>query len=221
VQRVALRNPDGSFVPANPAFPVQGANGQCVSNCWNIPIPYQQLVTPGGDLALTGNLEYRITIAGPVAIAPFVDVGTDPILRVSQLQINQSQYDSLLSTYFGCPVLTPAFGCDINYAVQGKTLGISQLLRPVPGTNWVPRMSTGLELQMMLPVVNAPFRIYYAYNALRLNSSASPPIKLTPSMFPDSGAGIYTYEQAFDSLSSSYTLREPRKTFRFTVATTF
>ena len=148
---------------------------------------------------MTGNLEYRITIAGPVAIAPFVDVGTDPILRVSQLQINQSQYDSLLSTYFGCPVLTPAYGCDINYAVQGKTLGISQLLRPVPGTNWVPRMSTGLELQMMLPVVNAPFRIYYAYNALRLNSSASPPIKLTPSMFPNSGAGIYTYQQAFDT----------------------
>ena len=74
---------------------------------------------------------------------------------------------------------------------------------------------------MMLPVINAPFRIYYAYNALRLDSSASPPIKLTPSMFPNSGAGIYTYSQAFDTLSSPYTLREPRKTFRFTVATTF
>jgi outer membrane protein insertion porin family len=222
VQSVSLRNPDGSFVPANPAYPVQrGSTGACVANCWNIPIPYQQLTTPGGDLALTGNLEYRITIAGPVAIAPFVDVGTDPILRTSQLQINQSQYDSLLSTYFGCPVLTPAFGCNTQYAVQGSTLGISQYLRPVPGTNWVPRMSTGLELQMMLPVINAPFRIYYAYNALRLNSSAVPPIKITPSMFPNSGAGIYTYQTTIDTLSSPYTLREPRKTFRFTVATTF
>jgi outer membrane protein insertion porin family len=231
VQTVSLRNPDGSFVPANPAYPVQrSASGACVANCWNIPIPFQQLVTPGGDLALTGNLEYRITIAGPVAIAPFVDVGTDPILRTSQLQINQSQYDSLLSTFFGCPVLTAGYGCNVNYAIQGQTLGISQLLRPVPGTNWVPRMSTGLELQMMLPVINAPFRIYYAYNALRLNTTASPPIKILRSMFPCPGGGVpcqaegagdYTFQQAFDTLSSPYTLREPRKTFRFTVATTF
>lgn len=221
VQTISLRNPDGSFVPANPAFPVQSSSGRCVANCWNIPIPYQQLVTPGGDLALNGNLEYRVTIAGPVALAPFVDVGTDPILRTSQLQINPTQYNNLLSQYFGCPVLTPAFGCDINYAVQGQTLGISQYLKPVQGTNWVPRMSTGLELQMMLPIINAPFRIYYAYNALRLNSSAVAPIKITPSMFPNSGAGVYTYQTTIDTLSSPYTLREPRKTFRFTVATTF
>ncbi len=109
----------------------------------------------------------------------------------------------------------------IYYAVQGDTLGISQYLKPVSGTNWVPRMSTGLELQMMLPIINAPFRIYYAYNALRLNSSAVPPIKITPGMFPNSGAGVYTYQTTIDTLSSPYTLREPRKTFRFTVATTF
>ena len=218
VQTISLRNPDGSFVPANPAFPVQrSSNGACIGNCWNIPIPFQQLVTPGGDLALTGNLEYRITIAGPVALAPFVDIGTDPILRKSQLEINQTQYDSLLSTYFGCPQLTPAYGC----AGGQRLTTFSQFLAPVPGTNWVPNMSTGLELQMMLPVINAPFRIYYAYNALRLNTSARAPIKITPSMFPNSGAGVYTYENTVDTLSSPYTLREPRKTFRFTVATTF
>ena len=221
VQTVALRNRDGSFVPANPAYPVQFSGNSCVSNCWNIPIPYQQLTTPGGDLAMNGNLEYRITIAGPVALAPFVDFGTDPILRTSQLQINPTQYNNLLSQYFGCPVLTAAFGCNINYQVQGQTLGISQYLHPVPGTNWVPRMSTGLELQMMLPVINAPFRIYYAYNAMRLNTSANPPIAITPSMFPNSGAGVYTFETTHDTLASPYTLREPRKTFRFSVATTF
>ncbi len=230
VQSVALRSPDGSYVPANPAYPVQVSGSNCVANCWNIPIPYQQLVTPGGDFALNGNVEYRITIAGPVALAPFVDIGTDSILRDSQLQLNPTQYNSLISTYFGCPVLTAAFGCDNTYSVQGKTLGISQLLRPVAGTNWVPRMSTGLELQMMLPVINAPFRIYYAYNALRLDSSASPPIKISRSMFPCPGGGVpcvaqgagdFTFQQTFNTLSSPYTLREPRKTFRFTVATTF
>ena len=34
-----------------------------------------------------------------------------------------------------------------------------------PGTQNI-RASTGLELQVMMPVVNAPFRLYYAYNPL-------------------------------------------------------
>ncbi len=217
-QNVALRNPDGTFVPANPRFPVlAGSNGACVSNCWSIPVLYEQLVTPGGDLSLHGNVEYRITIAGPVAIAPFVDVGVDPILRDSQLQINPTQFQTLQSTLFGCPALSTAYAC------QGGTIikGISQNLVPVPNTNWVPRMSTGIELQTMLPVVNAPFRIYYAYNALRLNGSASPPVPITRDMFPAGAAGLYTYETTLSTLGSRFTLLEPRKTFRFTVATTF
>jgi len=238
VQTVSLRNPDGTFVPANPNYPpvLNAAGTACVANCYNIPIPFSQPVTPGGDLALNGNLEYRYTIAGPVAIAPFVDAGTVSILRTSQLQINPIQYENLLSTYFGCPVPTPGYTCDINYATRLTSAQIPQDLRPVPGTNWVPRMSTGLELQVMLPVINAPFRIYYAYNAMRLHGTASAPIAITRQMFPgapslcfppnsptcvDVGAGNYTYELTKDSLSSSYTLMEPRKTFRFTVATTF
>ena len=91
-------------------------------------------------------------------------------------------------------------------------------------------MSTGIELQTMLPVVNAPFRIYYAYNALRLNSTASPPIQITRDMFPcptlgpcvdPRAAGDYTYDLTKSTLGSNYTLREPRKTIRFSVATTF
>jgi outer membrane protein insertion porin family len=228
-QNIALRNPDGTFVPANPALPI-GVNstGQCASNCYNIPLPFQQLVTPGGDLSLSGNLEYRITIAGPVALAPFVDMGVNPILRTSELQIASGQYDQLLSTYFGCPQLPPPY----NNCQGGTRLSFSQYLHPVPGTNWVPRMSTGLELQMMLPVINAPFRVYWAYNAMRLNSSTTPPVPITRSMFPGynctagqpdcyPAAGDYTYSLAQSTLGPNYTLREPRKTFRFSVATTF
>ena len=217
-QSVPLRNPDGSFVPANPRFPVSVAStGACVSNCWNIPVPYQQLVTPGGDLSLHGNLEYRITIAGPVAIAPFADLGIDPILRTSQLQINPIQYNTLINTQFGCPTLTSAYSC-----AGGQTdRSFSKNLIPVPGTNWVPRLSTGIELQTMLPVVNAPFRIYYAYNALRLDGSAAPPVPITRDMFPANAAGLYSYNTTLSTLGSSYRLLEPRKTFRFSVATTF
>jgi outer membrane protein insertion porin family len=185
-------------------------------------------VTPGGDLSLNGNVEYRITIAGPVAIAPFVDMGVDPILRRSQLQINPVQYDTLISTLYGCPNLNSAYACTGGQRLSPNTF--SPNLGPVPGTNWVLRMSTGLELQTMLPVVNAPFRIYYAYNALRLDSSASPPIQITRDMFPagppancsnPEGAGNYTYCLTRSTLGSNFTLLEPRKTFRFSVATTF
>jgi outer membrane protein insertion porin family len=40
-------------------------------------------------------------------------------------------------------------------------------------------------------------------------------------MFPAGAAGDYTYAQAISIYQPGYLLREPRKTFRFTVATTF
>jgi outer membrane protein insertion porin family len=103
--------------------------------------------------------------------------------------------------------------------VGGEQTHFDGILRPVPGTNWVPRMSTGLELQVMLPVINAPFRIYWAYNPLRLDTGAEAPVKVTREMFPAGAAGDFTYQRAVGA--QSYTLREPRKTFRFSVATTF
>ncbi len=220
VQTISLRNPDLSYVPKNPKRPVfTDANGRCVpiQDCWNIPVPFEQLVTPGGDLSLNGNLEYRITIAGPVALAPFVDIGVAPIIRTSQLQIGSVQFNELLNSSFGCPTLDPS----LTTCTNSVKLPFSQYLKPVPGTNWVPRMSTGLELQMMLPVVNAPFRVYWAYNPLRLNSSTNPPVPITRSMFPPGAAGDFSFQQTLDTLGPNYTLREPRKTFRFSVATTF
>ncbi|HZP63770.1 MAG TPA: outer membrane protein assembly factor BamA [Terriglobales bacterium] len=203
-----LRNPDGSLVPKNPANPLQGT--------YTIPIPVNQIVFPGGDFSATGNVEYRITIAGPVALAPFMDVGVEPILRPSQLKISTTQLDLLNSAVFGCPSLDIGLNC-----TGGVKEAFSQYLKPLSGTNWVPRMSTGLELQVFLPVINAPFRIYWAYNPLRLDEVASSPIPITRSMFPAGAAGDYTYQISKNAYGPPYQLREPKKTFRFTVATTF
>ena len=203
-----LRNPDGSVVPKNPANPLQGN--------YTIPIPVNQIVFPGGDLSVTGNVEYRITIAGPVALAPFVDTGIEPILRDSQLKISNTQLDLLNGTVFGCPALDIGLNC-----IGGVKQTFSQFLKPLSGTNWVPRMSTGLELQVFLPVINAPFRIYWAYNPLRLDEIANSPIPITRSMFPPGAAGDYTFQVSKNAFGPPYLLREPRKTFRFTVATTF
>jgi len=207
---ITLTNPDGTPVLKNPSNPRQGA--------WTVPIPVDQIVFPGGDLSVFTNLEYRITIAGPVAIAPFVDSGIDPVVRRSQLQIATQQYDQVISTYFGCPQLDAGYNC-----LGGARLNPppSDYLQVLGQTNWRPRADAGLELQMFLPVVNAPFRIYWAYNFLRLDNPATPPIPVTRGMFPPGAAGDYTYRQALNVYSPSFLLREPRKTFRFTVATTF
>ena len=95
----------------------------------------------------------------------------------------------------------------------------------MPGTNFVPRMSNGAELQVILPIVNAPFRLYYAYNPLRLFENVNQQLAVSNAtfriLFPNYGAGLYSYQQALQLYGPSYTLREPRKTFRLTVSTTF
>ncbi|HEX4784235.1 MAG TPA: outer membrane protein assembly factor BamA [Candidatus Sulfotelmatobacter sp.] len=210
---ITLTNPDGTPVPKNPLNPRLGN--------WTIPIPVDQIVFPGGDLSVFGNLEYRITIAGPVAIVPFVDSGIDSVIRPSQLQIATVQYDQVISTYFGCPVLDAGYNCQGGNTLAQLGKLPSQNLQILSSTNWRPRMSMGLELQMFLPVVNAPFRIYWAYNPVRLDQMANPPIPITRAMFPPGAAGDYTYHLAVNTYAPSFQLREPRKTFRFTVATTF
>ncbi len=217
---IVLRNRDNSTIPVVKSLPCNPSLPSPQSNCTTVPIPIDQITFPGGDLSLITNLEYRITIYGPVALAPFLDTGIDPIVRPSQLEIAQVQYQGVISTPFGCPALdsTTANGCAAGTLLNPLP---SRDLKVLGSTDWRPRMSTGLELQMFLPVINAPFRIYWAYNPLRLNSQANPPIPITREMFPVGAAGDYTYHLAVNTYSPSFQLREPRKTFRFTVATTF
>ncbi|MGB7553710.1 MAG: outer membrane protein assembly factor BamA [Candidatus Korobacteraceae bacterium] len=205
---IPLQNPDGSVVPLDPSNPRRGA--------YNITIPVQQIIFPGGDTNLVNNVEYRVPIVGPVTVAVFVDTGFDFISNDSQLRIAGPQVSTLQTTIFGCPSLTASFTC-----AGGSTIPFNAELKPVSGTNYQPRMSTGLELQVIMPVVNAPFRVYYAYNPLRIDETVNSPTPITRSMFPAGAAGDYTFAQATSIYQPSYLLREPRKTFRFTVATTF
>jgi outer membrane protein insertion porin family len=205
---IPLQNPDGTTVPLDPSNPRRGAYG--------ITIPVEQIIFPGGDTNLVNNLEYRIPIIGPVTVAAFVDTGFDLISNQSQLRVAGTQFNLLQTTVFGCPSLTSTFTC-----AGGSTIPFSAELKPVSGTNYQPRMSTGLELQVIMPVVNAPFRIYYAYNPLRIDETIVSPSPITRAMFPPGAAGDFTYAQAVSTYQPGYRLREPRKTFRFTVATTF
>jgi outer membrane protein insertion porin family len=70
-------------------------------------------------------------------------------------------------------------------------------------------------------VQRVPHNSPWAYNPLRVDTTVNAPIPITRSMFPLGAAGDYTFQLARNSFPPPYQLREPRKTFRFTVATTF
>ena len=206
-----LTNPDGTTVPRDPTNPALG-NVQ-------IPLPIYRLASVGGDTSFTANLEYRIPIVSQVTFAFFTDFGMTFDALPGQLRQSVAGQAAISSPLYGCPQF-----------VNGACFGGTQVLFPaqlstVPGTNYVPRMSNGAELQVILPIVNAPFRLYYAYNPLRLYESI--PQKLATDaatfrgFFPNSGAGEFTYQEAIQLYGANYQLREPRKTFRLTVSTTF
>jgi outer membrane protein insertion porin family len=207
VQNFPLTNPDGSPVPVDPSNPRRGNI--------TVPIPVNNITLPGGDTQFVTNIEYRIHVVGPVTLAPFMDTGMDFVVRDSQLKIASDALTQLNSTVFGCPAI-------VNFQCAGGAgIPINGDLKPVAGTNYVPRMSTGLELQVLLPIVQQPFRVYYAYNPLTLNTLVHSPSPITRSMFPPGGAGDFSFQQAIATLAPDFRLQEPRKTFRFTVSTTF
>jgi outer membrane protein insertion porin family len=194
-------------VPLDPTNPLKGTV--------QVPVPIGRIISPGGDTNITSNVEYRVPIVGPVTLAAFVDTGMNFVARGSQLKISQQQIDFLNSINYGCP------NFDINGCVGASPRTFSRELKVIPGTNYVPRMSTGLELQVILPIVNAPFRIYYAYNPLILDKTIPTESFITREMFPATDAGLFTFQRAAAQLAPTYRFKEPRKTFRFTVSTTF
>jgi outer membrane protein insertion porin family len=210
---VPLTDPDGNVVPLNPNNARFGA--------YTITVPISRLVYPGGDTSLVSNVEYRIPIVGPVTFAFFADTGMNMAIRQSQLRLSDQQVNQLDATPFGCPSVSPGNPTTPPACLGTQFLKFSQNLKPVSGTNYAVRMSTGAELQVILPVVNAPFRIFYAYNPLRVNTPAPAPDRLTRDMFPAGAAGEFTYLNTIAQFNPSYRIRDPRKTFRFTVATTF
>jgi outer membrane protein insertion porin family len=206
-QNITLTNPDGSPVPIDP-------NNFTLGNI-TIPIPIYRPVSVGGDVKFTSNLEYRIPLGGPVSFAIFDDFDINSVVRQSQLRQSVEGADQLNSPLYGCTAY-------FNGACQGgQAIKFINLIRPIDGTNSVPRMSLGGEISAMLPIVNAPFRLYYAYNVLRLFENVQGESLITRSMFPAGGAGDFTYAEAISAYDSLLHFREPRKTFRLSVSTTF
>ena len=206
-QNITLTNPDGTAVPIDPTNFTLG----------NIPIPLPiyRPVSVGGDVKFTGTIEYRIPIAGPVGFALFNDFDITSVIRQSQLRQSVEGSDQLNSPLYGCTAY-------FNGSCQGgQSIKFINLIRPIHGTNVVPRDSIGGELSAFLPIVNAPVRVYYAYNLARLFENVQGESLITRSMFPAGGAGDFTYQNSISAFASLLHFREPKKTFRLSVSTTF
>jgi hypothetical protein len=186
-----------------------------------ISVPTLQFIPtrPGGDLKAVSNLEYRIPIAGPVEFDLFHDFGINGILRQSQLNLDPSAVALLHEQFPNAPT------------------------RPtiVPGTNFTPHTSVGVQLVIQLPIIGAPVRIYYAYNYLRVRNAILPPLgeypcqdattSCTYSGFGTLPQGVLNSQirpelnlimqsnQASQRIPAS--LLEPSHTLNFTVSRTF
>jgi outer membrane protein insertion porin family len=216
ITSVPLTNPGGGLVPADPNNPRAGS--------WNVPVPITRLIYPGGDTSLVSNIEYRIPVVGPVTFAIFDDAGMNMAVRASQLRLSDELTSQLDNAPYGCPNPPKVTDQDGHLAVTctgTQFLKFGQQITPLAHTNYQIRMSTGVELQVVLPVVNAPFRLYYAYNPLRVDTYAPSQNRITRDMFPPGAAGDYTFATTVAKFNPPYQIREPRKTLRFTVATTF
>ncbi|MGI8746232.1 MAG: outer membrane protein assembly factor BamA [Bryobacteraceae bacterium] len=188
---VNVLNPDGS-----PRQQKSIVNGVPTFSNVTMQIPIYQLVFPGGDTNVVTNFEYRIPIFGPVTLAAFIDAGIDKLSVPSQLKLNPGRVDQLNGTF--------------------PQAGFSGRAVIAPGTQKI-RSSTGLELQVLMPVVNAPFRLYWAYNPTLYRGYLQPPIVADRSFFPNQA----TFNGAVSSFGNPIPFFEKHSTFRFSIGRTF
>jgi outer membrane protein insertion porin family len=190
-------------------YPSQGA--------FSVPVVAYTITFPGADLQSVANLEYRIPIAGPVGMTLFNDIGTDGILNKNALKLDPTGVE--------------------NINQQFPLVNQNQQLQIAPGTNFKVRDSTGIEFNINIPIVQAPFRIYYAYNPLRLHKTIIAPydkinlqtlyttcqsLGLINPLHPNQCDPSVLYQvQPVLQNPGRLNYFEPLTTFRFTVSRTF
>jgi outer membrane protein insertion porin family len=200
--------------------------GQPTPRTISVPVLGYTISFPGGDTQAYGNLEYRIPIVGPVQAVLFFDGGTTGIFRKNALRLDPTGFGNLQTQFPEATTLA----------------GLKQQLSIAPGTNFRPRASTGIEFVVQLPIIQAPFRIYYAYNINRLHSQiAAPADFINPSEYCDKiGPNCPQLGLLPSTLPPDVWLNqikptilqlqnnpgrlnyfEPLRTFRFTVSRTF
>ena len=192
---VSVCNRDNNGNPITGTTQTGASTGSCGSTT---SFPINSPIFPGGDTEAIFNFEYRVPIVGSTAsIAYFIDAGEDMALYPNQLKLTPTALSSIESNYSYFPIPSE--------------------LKPIAVTNYRPRSSTGLDLQVLLPIVNAPIHIFYGYNWLRVNEQITPPQNLPPeTLFPN----VATYLDALRNFLP-FQLKERSGRIGFTVQRTF
>ena len=214
-----------AFIPTRVLYNLENSDGSTGPERSDQPYPWSGTDSPAHLLhrthrrryQITNNIEYRIPIAGPVDFSFFTDLGMDMALNHNQLKLNPQANSTLNGALYGCPQL-------VNGTCQGGVTwpgGVPNRLGAIPGTNIQPRLSVGPQITAMLPIINAPVRIYFAFNPVRLHQDQGSQFIIKRSMFPAGGRRLYLYQQVMANYGSQYFLWEPRKTLRVSVSTSF
>jgi outer membrane protein insertion porin family len=204
-----------TFIPTETAQPVFYRDLSGITRSFTVPVLIYTATLPGGDYQGYGYFEYRIPIVGPVTAGFFFDGGTVGVVRRNALQLDTTGFDNLTQGPFA------------HFPHAQAQDGLTQQLSISPGTNFRLRGSAGIEFVVQLPIVQAPFRIYYAYNIHRFHSEifAKNPfvdpdeIKSIKNSFDPATANLILEQLQFQPSGLNYF--EPKTTFRFTVSRTF
>jgi len=168
------------------------SNGVLVSSPVSMTVPTYQLITPGGDTQLLANFEYRIPIiAGRVR-----------------------RFSMRASTRSCAAASSPRSSHVSDLNTQFPQAGFSGKVYIAPGTQKA-RASTRIELQVMLPVVNAHFACTSLTILDRAGISAAALVADRAS-FPNNARS-----QLNRNLRPGVSFFEKRTMFRFTIGRTF
>jgi outer membrane protein insertion porin family len=188
---------------------VLNSGGSPTQRTISIPALIYQTAFPGGDTEAVTNLEYRIPIAGPVWMDIFTDAGATGVLRPSQLQLAESGVTEDNSVFPG--------------AVTSSQLNV------LSGTNFKLRASAGIEFVANLPIINAPVRLYWAYNFERLEKTIIAPadqFDVTQNLLSSLPPGVYNTQilpQINNAIANPQLTQffDPVKVIRLTISRTF
>ncbi|MEI9970875.1 MAG: BamA/TamA family outer membrane protein [Ignavibacteriota bacterium] len=190
VATIPVLNPDGS-----PRVVPVLTGGVTTMAAVTIKIPVYRPLAIGGDTKVVANVEYRIPIAGPFTLALFTDAGLDRAVFTSQLKPNAGVIESL----------SAAFSSEFadRLPIQAESQRI--------------RVSSGAEFQVLIPKIQAPVRLYWAYNVTACTgwsgsfcSTFTPPLVASPGLFPN----FATYQSARQMFGVPQIHRDPRSMLR-------
>jgi outer membrane protein insertion porin family len=152
--------------------------GQYIQAYSNSTVPFFDRFFVGGETTIRG---FDIRSISPMAISssPALDANKNPII---DLNTGLPRVDRGIISIGGDTLLI--FNGEYRIPIAGPLsmagfydVGLNRVSRPgsigtfgsnnidiIKGTNNVVRGSTGVEVQFLLPMVNAPFRLIFAYN---------------------------------------------------------